>query len=37
VQAPRELNGALLRVSPHVDVTREQLERLRSALLAVAE
>lgn len=36
-RAPRELNGALLRVSPHVDVTGEQLERLRSALLAVAE
>jgi pyridoxal 5-phosphate dependent beta-lyase len=31
-RAPREMTGPLLRVSPHVDCTREDLERLRSAL-----
>jgi len=33
-RAPREMTEPLLRVSPHVDCTPEDLERLREALLA---
>jgi pyridoxal 5-phosphate dependent beta-lyase len=36
VRAPREMPGPVLRVSPHVDVTAEELERFAAALVAVA-
>ncbi|HEV2452336.1 MAG TPA: aminotransferase class V-fold PLP-dependent enzyme [Streptosporangiaceae bacterium] len=35
-RAPREMTGPLLRVSPHVDCTGEDLSRLRDALLEVS-
>jgi 7-keto-8-aminopelargonate synthetase-like enzyme len=34
-RAPREMTEPLLRISPHVDVTPEDLARLRSALHAL--
>jgi len=34
-RAPREMTEPLLRISPHVDVTEEDLARLRQALLAL--
>jgi hercynylcysteine S-oxide lyase len=34
-RAPREMTEPLLRVSPHVDVTQEDLTRLRQALLTL--
>ena len=36
-RAPREMTEPLLRVSPHVDVTADDLARLRDALEAVAQ
>jgi hypothetical protein len=33
--APRDMTEPLLRVSPHVDCTPEDLDRLRQALLAL--
>ncbi len=35
-RAPREMTEPLLRVSPHVDCTADDLARLRQALLALA-
>ena len=35
-RAPRDMAEPLLRVSPHVDCTPEDLDRLRQALLALA-
>jgi len=35
-RAPRELTDPLLRISPHVDCTPEDLALLRRALLALA-
>jgi hercynylcysteine S-oxide lyase len=35
-RAPRDMTEPLLRVSPHVDCTPEDLDRLRQALLALA-
>ena len=35
LRAPRDMTEPLLRVSPHVDCTAEDLERLRQALLAL--
>jgi pyridoxal 5-phosphate dependent beta-lyase len=36
-RAPREMTAPLLRISPHVDCTPEDLARLRKALLALGE
>jgi pyridoxal 5-phosphate dependent beta-lyase len=36
-RAPREMTGPLLRISPHVDCTPEDLAQLRKALLALGE
>ena len=36
-RAPREMTEPLLRVSPHVGVTADDLARLREALEAVAQ
>ena len=35
-RAPREMTEPLLRISPHVDCTPEDLTRLRQALLALS-
>lgn len=35
LRAPRDMTEPLLRVSPHVDCTAEDLDRLRQALLAL--
>jgi hercynylcysteine S-oxide lyase len=35
-RAPREMTGPLLRISPHVDCTTEDLALLRAALIAMA-
>jgi hercynylcysteine S-oxide lyase len=35
-RAPRDMTEPLLRISPHVDCTPEDLARLRAALIALA-
>jgi hercynylcysteine S-oxide lyase len=35
LRAPRDMTEPLLRVSPHVDCTAEDLDRLRQALIAL--
>jgi hercynylcysteine S-oxide lyase len=35
-RAPREMTGPLLRISPHVDCTTEDLALLRAALIGMA-
>ena len=35
LRAPRDMTEPLLRVSPHVDCTAEDVDRLRQALLAL--
>lgn len=37
LRAPREMTGPLLRISPHVDCTADDLTRLRDALLSMEE